>query len=213
MRVLIAEDDTINRLDLLGLLESNRFEVCGEARDGVEAVKLEAVLEPDAILIGHHDAAPRRDRGRAPHPGAAAGPDRHADRARPARARRSRGRDGRPRLPRDTVWRAGLVPALVAARARHAGFAVERLQPQSLAEALEARKAIERAKGALMAKEGISEEAFARRRRASQRSGRPTKVIADAVAATLGYRRNGRRCASSADRLAVATQTEVSAAP
>ena len=88
MRVLIAEDDTIIRLDLRGLLESSRFDVCGEARDGVEAVELAAALEPEAIL---------------------------------------------------------------------------------------------------MAKEGISEEAaFARLRRASQRSGRPMKVIADAVAATLG---------------------------
>ena len=70
---------------------------------------------------------------------------------------------------------------------RHAEFAEVKLQATSLLEALEARKAIERAKGILMAKEGISEEeAFARLRRASQRSGRPMKVIADAVAATLG---------------------------
>ncbi len=62
-----------------------------------------------------------------------------------------------------------------------------KLQADSLREALEARKTIERAKGILMAKEGISEdEAFARLRRASQKSGRPMKVIADAVAATLG---------------------------
>ena len=61
------------------------------------------------------------------------------------------------------------------------------LQSRSLLEALEARKAIERAKGILMAKEGITEdEAFARLRRASQKSGRPMQVIADAVAATLG---------------------------
>ena len=62
-----------------------------------------------------------------------------------------------------------------------------KLHASSLLEALEARKSIERAKGILMAKEGLSEEeAFARLRRASQRSGRPMKVIADAVAATLG---------------------------
>jgi hypothetical protein len=40
MRVLIAEDDTIIHLDLLGLLESNQ-----------EAVELAAVLGPDAILM------------------------------------------------------------------------------------------------------------------------------------------------------------------
>ena len=80
-----------------------------------------------------------------------------------------------------------VVPALVAAQTRHAEFSEVKLQAASLREALEARKAIERAKGILMAKEGITEdEAFARLRRASQKSGRPMKVIADAVAATLG---------------------------
>ena len=45
---------------------------------------------------------------------------------------------------------------------------------------------IERAKGLLMAKEGLTEdEAFDRLRRASQVSGRPLKVIADAVVTTL----------------------------
>ena len=62
-----------------------------------------------------------------------------------------------------------------------------REEAESLAEALSARKVIERAKGLLMAKEGLSEQdAFARLRKASQASGRPLKVIADAVVATLG---------------------------
>jgi response regulator NasT len=57
---------------------------------------------------------------------------------------------------------------------------------ESLADALAARKAIERAKGLLMEKEGLSEtDAFARLRKASQVSGRPLKVIAEAVIATL----------------------------
>ena len=56
----------------------------------------------------------------------------------------------------------------------------------SLAEALAARKAIERAKGILMAKERLTEDAaFARLRKASQVSGRPMKVIADAVIQTF----------------------------
>ena len=40
MRVLIAEDETIIRLDLRALLERAGFEVCAEARDGEEAVEL-----------------------------------------------------------------------------------------------------------------------------------------------------------------------------
>ncbi len=59
-------------------------------------------------------------------------------------------------------------------------------EADSLSEALVARKAIERAKGLLMEKEKLSEaDAFARLRRASQVSGRPLRVIAEAVIATL----------------------------
>jgi response regulator NasT len=80
-----------------------------------------------------------------------------------------------------------LLPAIRTARARHEELVAVREEVESLAEALAARKAIERAKGLLMAKEGLSEqEAFARLRRASQVSGRPLRVIAEAVVDTLG---------------------------
>jgi response regulator NasT len=186
-RVLIAEDETIIRLDLRGLLESNGFEVCGEARDGVEAVELATTLEPDVILMDikmprlDGIEAARSILARRPVPIVmltAFGQEELVARAVEAGVF---GYLAKPFREQDVV------PALVAARARHAEFAEVKLQARSLAEALEARKAIERAKGILMAKEGISEEAaFARLRRASQRSGRPMKVIADAVAATLG---------------------------
>ena len=187
MRVLIAEDDTIIRLDLRGLLESSRFDVCGEARDGVEAVELAAALEPDAILMDikmprlDGIEAARRILERRPVPIVMLTAFGQQELVARAVETGVFGYLAKPFREQDVV------PALVAARARHAEFAAVRLQAQSLAEALEARKAIERAKGILMAKDGISEEAaFARLRRASQRSGRPMKVIADAVAATLG---------------------------
>jgi len=79
-----------------------------------------------------------------------------------------------------------LVPAIETARARHAELAEVREEVDSLAEALAARKAIERAKGLLMEKEGLTEsEAFDRLRKASQVAQRPLKVIAEAVIATL----------------------------
>ena len=59
-------------------------------------------------------------------------------------------------------------------------------QADSLADALAARKLIERAKGILMESEGITESvAFARLRKASQATGRPLRVIAEAVIATF----------------------------
>jgi two-component system, response regulator PdtaR len=79
-----------------------------------------------------------------------------------------------------------LLPAIRTARARHEELVALREQADSLTEALASRKSIERAKGLLMEREGLTEqEAFARLRKASQVSGRPLKVVAEAVVATL----------------------------
>jgi len=51
MRVLIAEDETIIRLDLRGVLEKHGMVVCGEARDGAEAVELARELAPDVAVL------------------------------------------------------------------------------------------------------------------------------------------------------------------
>jgi two-component system, response regulator PdtaR len=186
-RLLIAEDETLIRLDLRALLEAAGFEVCGEARDGVEAVALARELEPDAAILDIK--MPRLD-------GLEAARQILSERPLPIVMLTAFGQD-------ELVARAAeagvfaylvkpfreqdLVSAIRTAQARHAELAELRFQADSLREALEARKVIERAKGILMAKEGLTEEeAFARLRQASQRSGRPMKVIADAVAATLG---------------------------
>jgi CheY-like chemotaxis protein len=50
MRVLIADDETIIRLDLRGMLEAAGYEV-QEARDGAEAVLLAESWEPDVVLL------------------------------------------------------------------------------------------------------------------------------------------------------------------
>jgi two-component system, response regulator PdtaR len=50
-RILIAEDETIIRMDLRQLLEWNGFEVAGEARDGAEAIALARECEPDLVLL------------------------------------------------------------------------------------------------------------------------------------------------------------------
>ena len=51
MRILIAEDETIIRLDLRALLERRGFDVVAEARDGEEAVALAASEAPDLALL------------------------------------------------------------------------------------------------------------------------------------------------------------------
>jgi response regulator NasT len=49
--VLIAEDETLIRLDLRRLLEAAGFDVCAEARNGREAVALAAAHRPDVLLL------------------------------------------------------------------------------------------------------------------------------------------------------------------
>src|ERR1700674_1977624 len=51
MRILIAEDETIIRLDLRDLLVRAGFEVCAEARDGEEAVALARSEQPDLAIM------------------------------------------------------------------------------------------------------------------------------------------------------------------
>jgi response regulator NasT len=51
MKILIAEDEPIIRLDLRGMLEHAGYEVCAEARNGAEAVRLAGETRPEAAVI------------------------------------------------------------------------------------------------------------------------------------------------------------------
>jgi response regulator NasT len=51
MKILIAEDETIIRLDLRGMLEHAGFEVCAEAVNGEEAVQLAREAKPDLAIL------------------------------------------------------------------------------------------------------------------------------------------------------------------
>ncbi len=186
LRILVAEDETIIRLDLRSLLEGAGFEVCAEARDGLEAVELARSERPDLAILDvkmprlDGIEAARRILGERPIPVVmltAYGQEELVSRAVEA------GVFGYLVKP---FRESDLLPAIRTAQARHGELAALREEADSLAEALAARKSIERAKGLLMAKEGLSEaDAFARLRKASQLSGRPLKVVAEAVVATL----------------------------
>jgi len=185
-RILIAEDETIIRLDLRQLLEGAGFEVCAEARDGEEAIELARSEEPDLAVLdvkmpgldGIEAARKILDERPIPIVMLTA----YGEQELVARAVEA-GVFGYLVKPfRET----DLLPAIATARARHDELTALREEAESLAEALAARKAIERAKGLLMQREGLTEsEAFARLRKASQISGRPLKVVADALIATL----------------------------
>ena len=57
--ILTVEDDPIVRADLRLVLEDAGFDVCDDARDGIEAVELERKHRPDLVLMDL--GLPRRD--------------------------------------------------------------------------------------------------------------------------------------------------------
>jgi len=186
-RVLLVDDQDLVRQGLRLILELAGLEVVGEARDGAEAVGLAERVRPDLVVMDvkmpHLDGieAARRILAMRPVPivmlTAYASQD-LVDRASDV------GVFGYLVKP---FREADLVPAIATARARFVELEALRAEAASLADALATRKVLERAKGILMARDGLTEQqAFERIRKASQISGRPMRVIAEALLATFG---------------------------
>jgi AmiR/NasT family two-component response regulator len=169
------------------MLERAEFEVVAEARDGREAVALAAEHQPDLAVMdvkmpeldGIEAARQMLEQRQIPIVMLTA----FSEAALVGRAVDA-GVFGYLVKP---FRESDLLPAIEAARARHAELQALRDEAGSLRDALEARKLIERAKGLLMEKDGLSEgEAFARLRGASQQTGRPLREVAQAVCAAFG---------------------------
>src|SRR5213592_1603031 len=142
MRILVAEDETIIRLDLVEMLTRAGLEVCAEARDGEEAVALAREHAPDLAIMDvkmptlDGIEAARRILDERPIPIVmltAYGQDELVSRAVEA------GVFGYLVKP---FRESDLLPALATARARHEELAALREQADSLAEALASRKSI-----------------------------------------------------------------------
>jgi response regulator NasT len=186
VRILIAEDETIIRLDVRTLLEKAGHEVVAEARDGEEAVSLAAEHDPDLIVMDvrmpHLDGieAARQISDRKPVPIVML--TAYAEEDLVTRASEA----GAFAYLVKPFREVDLLPALNTARARFEELSALREEAADLTEALASRKAVERAKGILMRKDGIDEaEAFRRIRAASQKTGRTMRVVADALIATF----------------------------
>ena len=168
------------------MLERAGFEVVAEARDGREAVELAAEHEPDLAVMDvkmpelDGIEAARRMLERRPLPIVMLTAFSEADLVSRAVDAGVYGSLVKPFRETD------LLPAIETARARHQDLVELQEESGSLRDALEARKLIERAKGLLMEKDGIGEDAaFARMRGASQRTGKPLREIAEAVLAAF----------------------------
>jgi response regulator NasT len=187
LRILIADDEAIRVMTLRTQLRALGFEVVAEATTGREAVELAARSEPDLAILDIR--MPELD-------GIAAAREITAHRPIPVVLLTAY---SEPELV-ERATEAGvfaylvkpvseedLLPTILLARARFEEFRLLQQEVADLREALEARKVIERAKGILMKRLGISEaEAFRRMQVQSQRENKKLVEIARAIVTAHG---------------------------
>src|SRR5271168_439354 len=186
-RVLIAEDEALIRLDLAEMLKEEGYEVVGEAVDGQEAVELADSLKPDLVIMDVK--MPRRD-------GIDAASEIASKRIAPIvvltafsqRELVERARDaGAMAYLVKPFTISDLIPAIELALSRFSEVRALEREVETLSDRLETRKVVERAKGLLQEKQGMTEpEAFKWIQRAAMDRRTTMKRVAEVVLETLG---------------------------
>jgi response regulator NasT len=181
MRVLIAEDEALIRMDLREMLAEEGHDVVGEARDGAEAIALARELVPDVVFMDVK--MPGTD-------GLEAARVIGQERIAPvvmvtAFSQRSYVEDaaaaGAMAYLIKPFTKADVVPAMTVAASRFAEARALEDEVRDLGERLETRKALDRAKGVLMAKGLTEPEAFKRLQRLAMDRRMSLKDVAEAV--------------------------------
>jgi response regulator NasT len=181
-RIVIADDESLIRMNLRETLVGLGYLVVGEAGDGVSVINLARELRPDLVVMdikmpkldGIQAAKVLTEEKIAPVLLLTA----HSDKDLVERARDA-GVVGYIVKPfRDSE----LMPAIEIARARFEEFLTVEQQVGDLKETLETRKIIERAKGMLMDTQGLKEaEAFRRIQQLSMNSRKSMREVASAL--------------------------------
>lgn len=183
-RVVIADDESIIRMDLREMLTNLGYLVVGEVGDGRSAVNLARELKPDLIVMdikfegdefdGIEAARVLTEERVAPVLLLTA----YSQRELVVRAREA-GVVGYLVKP---FRESDLVPAIEVALARFVEFESMEKQIGDLETALETRKYVDRAKGILMDSQGLSEaEAFRKIQKMSMNTRKPMKDVAEAI--------------------------------
>jgi AmiR/NasT family two-component response regulator len=181
MRVLIAEDEALIRMDLREMLEEEGHEVVGEARDGAEAIALARVVRPDIVFmdvkmpnVDGIDAA-RTISEESIAPVVMLTAFSQAGLVEEAAKAGAMGYVVKPFSRND------LLPAMQVAASRYAELAALEQQVGDLSERLETRKALDRAKGILMAGGLTEPEAFKRLQRLAMDRRKSLREVAEAL--------------------------------
>ncbi len=185
-RVVVAEDESLIRIDIVETLQDNGFEVVGEAADGEKAVALVEELKPDLVvmdvkmpLLDGISAAEIINRKKlAPVVLLTAFSQRElVERAAEAGALAY---VVKPFTPSD------LIPAIEVALSRYQQIEALEDEVSDLAERLETRKILDRAKGILNNTMGLPEpEAFRWIQKASMDRRLTMREVAETVIAQL----------------------------
>ncbi|HBL07794.1 MAG TPA: response regulator [Acidimicrobiia bacterium] len=161
VRVVIAEDEAIIRLDLKEILTEEGYLVVGDTARGDHALELVAEHEPDVVILDIKmpglDGIETARRIAANHDAAVVILTAFSQRELVDRAIEA----GALAYLVKPFQRSELIPAVEIARTRHREMRSLTDQYRTLADRLEARKTIDRAKGLLIDESGLSEaEAF-----------------------------------------------------
>jgi response regulator NasT len=181
-RVLIAEDEALIRLDLREMLVEEGYDVCGEAGDGEEAVKLAEELRPDLVIMDIKmpimDGLAAAERIAGARIAAVVILTAFSQRDLVERARAA----GAMAYLVKPFQKSDLVPAIEIALSRFAEMQALESEVAGLTERLETRKLVERAKGTLMTAFGMSEpDAFRWIQRAAMDNRMTMKAVAEKI--------------------------------
>lgn len=188
-RALVVEDEALIRLDIAETLEEAGFDVVGQAGDGQKAIELADELEPDLVVMDVKmpgmDGITAAEKILATKRCAmvmltAFSQSELVERARDAGAMAY---VVKPFTPAD------LIPAVEIALSRSQEILALENEVSSLAEQFETRKRVDRAKGLLESKMGLTEpEAFRWIQKTSMDRRLTMREVADAVIEQVGGR-------------------------
>jgi AmiR/NasT family two-component response regulator len=181
-RIIIADDESLIRMDLREMLTNLGYLVVGEVADGRSAVNQARELRPDIIIMdikmpdmdGIEAAKILTEERISPVVLLSA----YSQRELVQRAREA----GVVAYLVKPYREEELTPAIEVALARFEEFKELEAQVTDLQQALETRKLVDRAKGILMDKQGLTEaEAFRKIQKMSMDNRKPMKDVAEAI--------------------------------